>query len=470
EQDQAIEEFILKEGNLKFDLENDPLIRVSVLQRSEKESILVFCEHHIIHDGWTQGILLREFIDTYEKLLHDSNYTLSKPKLQFKDFAYWQRNYFTNEILEKHANFWIKKLEGHKAVLPLPTKGNRPKEITGNGRLLEFIIEDDFAKEIREFSQKHNATLFITMLAAFKTVLSYFSHETDICIGAAAANRRLASVSDMLGMIINTLAVRTQFDKHDSLFDIFTKVRESCFETYAYEDTPFDKVVQFTNAERDLSINPIFQYNFSFMNTPSRNLHLPDLELEILDSHNQTAKFDINVVVVTPLEQNQQEEIEEDSMERIIVEWEYNSDIFTEELMQLMIKAYSKFLKLIVSKGDLPFSTVHPLEEDILSNLASIDSNENIAQESVLNLFLNQVSLFPNKKALVFENTVYSYKELDEISNQIACYLSDKQRIKTGDIVAIYLDRTAWQIISILAIIKLGAAYLPIKYQAPEKR
>ncbi len=470
EQQGAIEEFILKEGNLKFDLEKDPLVRVSILRKSELDNILVFCEHHIIHDGWTQGILLREFIDTYEKLLADKNYTLSKPYLQFKDFAYWQRNYFTKEILEKHAKFWREKLAHHKAVLPLPTKGNRPKEISGNGRLLEFTLEDEFAQAVRNFSQQHNATLFITMLAAFKMVLSYFSKETDICIGTAAANRRLASVSNILGMIINTIAVRTEFSSEDTLLDIFSKVRESCFETYAYEDTPFDKVVQFTGAERDLSINPIFQYNFSFMNTPSRNLHLPDLDLEILDSHNQTSKFDINVVVVTPLEQNQQESIQEDSIERIIVEWEYNSDIFTEELMELMITAYNTFLRLIVTKGNTPFEAVHPFKKETTFSKLDVNSARTTTHENVLSLFHKQVAKNPHKQALVFEETHYTYQELEELSSQFALFLSEHKDIQKNDIIAIYLERSAWQIISILAILKLGAAYLPINRQTPEKR
>ncbi|MEM9866039.1 MAG: amino acid adenylation domain-containing protein, partial [Bacteroidota bacterium] len=472
EQEIEIQDFILRKGNLSFDLEKGPLLRAYILKRGKKDSILIFCEHHLIHDGWTQGILLREFIETYSELIRNPNFSISKPELQFKDFSYWQKEFFNDERLDTHLSFWKEKLKGHIPVLELPQKNKRPKEISGNGELLVRTVSNELSDKIRTFSLENNATSFITMLAAFKTTLSRFSNETDICVGTTVANRRLASLNKMLGMVINTIALRTKFGRSDSLRSIFEKCGETCFEAYGYEDTPFGKVVESVAPKRSLGSMPIFQYLFSFMNTPSRNLFLPNLELEILDSHNRSAKFDINVVVVTPLEQAMQEGVTE-SNRAIIVEWEYNSDIYSEDTMQLMLDMYFANLEALVSTPDIPFMDIDceglVQEREFLEHI-NATSFEYPKDTTIIELFETQVTKTPYNTALVFEEYELTYLELNELANQLADYLNQNCKPQPDQLIAIQLERNQWMVTAILAVLKTGAAYLPIDPEYPEGR
>jgi amino acid adenylation domain-containing protein len=472
EQDKALEDFILKEGNLQFDLDKGPLLRVTILKRSETDNVLVLCEHHLIHDGWTQGILLREFINTYSELRKDANYSLQEPEFQFKDFSYWQKAFFTDETLGAHIKFWKTKLEGHIPVLPLPQKNKRPKEISGNGELLIKTIDETLSDKIRDFSLANKITLFITMLAAFKVTLSRFSNETDICIGTAVANRRLASINDMLGMVINTIALRTQFNNSDSLKLILDKVKETCFEAYTFEDTPFGKVVEHVAPARSLGLMPIFQYMFSFMNTPSRNLFLPDLELEILDSHNLTAKFDINVVVVTPFEQALLEGTEETNR-TIIVEWEYYSDIYSKHTMLHMLESYFDILEAMVSAPYISYKEVPCVTPEQQKQLVETFNNTKTnypESKTVVDLFREQVIKNPDAIAIVFEEIELTYRELEDLSNRLANYILNKNKVEKDSIVGIQLKRSQWTVISMLAVLKAGAAYVSIDSDFPEKR
>ncbi len=470
-QEEAIQDFILKEGNLDFDLENGPLLRVYILQKAAHDNLLVFCEHHLIHDGWTQGILLREFIDTYSKLSIDSTYTLSKPTLQFKDFSYWQKQYFNEERLNTHIAFWKEKLDGHIPVLPLPQQNKRPKEISGNGELLIRTIDAELSDKIRNFSTEHNATLFITMLAAFKITLSRFSNETDICVGTAVANRRLASLDNILGMVINTMALRTKFDSNDSLQSMLDKVKETCFETYSYEDTPFGKVVEHTVLDRSIGTMPLFQYAFSFMNTPSRNLFLPDLELEIVDSHNRSAKFDINIVVVPHFEQAVLEGIEEENR-TIMVEWEYNSDIYAEQVMNQMFDAYLDILETLVATPEVSYKQIAclPIEQEKQLLTEFNTTRISYPDKTVIDLFRDQVDKTPDAIAIAYEDTSLKYKELEEASNALANALRSTVEISKESLIGVQLDRSDMLIVSLLAVLKTGGAYVAIDPSYPEQR
>ncbi|MEL6969054.1 MAG: amino acid adenylation domain-containing protein [Bacteroidota bacterium] len=472
EQQAAIDNFIAAEGQRLFNLETGPLLRVTLLKKSSQEHIFVFCQHHLIHDGWTQGVLLREFIRTYTQLSRKSDYQLPANKFQFKDFAYWQKAYLSGEILEQHKKFWQAKLKGASQILPLPTIAPRPKRLTGAGGLLVEVIDPAFAEEIRQFSRKAQVTVFITMLTAFKIVLSKFSNETDLCIGTAAANRRLGVMQTMLGMIINTLALRTQLSRQATLKELLEQIKDTCFEAYAYEDTPFGKVVEWVQPDRDLGLMPIFQYMFSFMNTPSRNLHLPDLELQVLNVHNRTAKFDINVVVVTPMEQAAQEG-RTGHDERIIVEWEYNSDIFSVDVMQQMLRLYMRVLRLIINEPELTYEQLGSLtteEQEQIVLQQKTDAAPLIDTRSVIRRFAEQVKSHPNQAAVVYDDKTFSYQTLDELSDRVATYLINKHQVGAEDIIGIQLERSEWLIATILGVLKTGAAYLPIDINYPQNR
>ncbi|WP_271781152.1 amino acid adenylation domain-containing protein, partial [Aquimarina algiphila] len=348
EQDEFIEKFILEEGNRSFDIEKGPLLRVTILKISENENILILCEHHLIHDGWTQGILLKEFIEIYSSLIYNPSFVESTPIFQYKDYAYWQKKYLNGAALEKRLSYWENKLKNVRSISNLPLDYKRNGKVSKKGGLFVKVLNEGFSDDLRSFSIHYGVTLFITMLTGFKILLSKCSNENDIVVGTGTANRKLSELEGMLGMIINTLALRTKFRNEDTILEILNKVKNTCFESYGYEDTPFSKVVERVNPKRELGVSPIIQHFFGFMNTPSRGLELPDLNLEVLNSYNRSSKFDINIVVVTPLEQSQMEGIDGNDR-RIILEWEYNADLFNSKTMERMLDMYLKILEEMLS-------------------------------------------------------------------------------------------------------------------------
>jgi len=351
--------WISQEGQRPFDLEKGPLLRVSVLKLKKEEHIVVLTEHHLIHDGWTQGVLLREFITIFTAYLEGKPSPLSELPIQYADFACWQRNYLQGDVLEYHLDYWRKKLSGLAPLLELPSDRPRPTVISGRGGLKISIIPSSITAALKEFNKEESVTLFMTMLAVFNVFLYRYTGVEDLCVGTGVANRRLKEMEGMLGMVINTLALRTRVSGELSFRECLQRVKETCLEAYEHEDTPFDKIVEAVQPERSLSFTPIFQVMFSFMDTPSENLELPGLELILEESHNRSSKFDLNLVVVPPAEQS----IEEGGGE-ILIEWEYNSDLFDENTIDDMLNHYKQLLEETIHNPELLISELQMIRRE----------------------------------------------------------------------------------------------------------
>jgi len=344
-QSEMVSAWILAEGQRRFDLEKGPLIRVNLLVLGPGEHILVLTEHHLVHDGWTQEVLLKEFIAIFTAFYEGRPCPLPDLPIQYADFAVWQRNLMQGETLAFHLDYWKKKLAGLPPVLDLPIDFPRPAMISGRGEMKNLVVSPELTADLKKFSRQEGVTLFMTMLAAFKVLLFRTTGVGDICIGIGIANRRLKELEGMLGMIINTLALRTQLDGNLSFRESLHRVKLTCLEAYEHEDTPFEKVVEALRPERSLSFNPVFQVLYTFMDVPTGDMRLPDLELNLQDSHNRSAKFDFNLVVVPPLETA-------DQAGEMLVEWEYSSDLFFESTIDRLLDLYRGLLEEIISRPD----------------------------------------------------------------------------------------------------------------------
>ncbi|MCP4157192.1 MAG: hypothetical protein GY757_56295, partial [bacterium] len=263
-----VKEWLFEEGRRAFDFDNGPMMRITVLKLSELKHLLVLTEHHLIHDGWTMGVLLKEFVKVFTTYWRKEEPQLPELPIQYADYALWQRRQFTDDVLERHLAYWKEKLSGLPALLELPVDRPRPAVISGRGDMKIVVVPENLTHKLAEFGRQRGVTLYMTMMAVFRVLLYLFSGVEDLCVGAGAANRKYKELESMLGMVINTLALRTPIDG-DATFDEFLlKVKNTCLEAYQYEDTPFDKVVDVVQPERSLSYTPIFQVIFSFMDTP----------------------------------------------------------------------------------------------------------------------------------------------------------------------------------------------------------
>ncbi|MCP5049973.1 MAG: amino acid adenylation domain-containing protein [bacterium] len=347
EQLEAVNGWVSEEGRKKFNFETGPMLRVSILKLSESENVLVLTEHHLVHDGWTQGVLLEEFITIFSAYREGKPSPLPELPIQYADFACWQRNYIQGEVLERQLNYWREKLSGLAALLELPTDFPRPEVISGRGGMKEFWVPAPLTAALKEFGKQEGMTLFMTMLSVFYVFLYRYTGVEDLCVGTGTASRRIKALEGMLGMVINTLALRTRVSHQLSFRQLMHLVRQTCVEAYEYEDTPFDKVVDAVKPERSTAYTPLFQAMFAFMDTPTENLALPGLELVLEPSHNLSSKFDINIVVVPPVQR-----APGDGGGEILVEWEYNSDIYRNETVDKMITYYMNLLEETIKEPD----------------------------------------------------------------------------------------------------------------------
>ncbi len=472
EQRQKARGLIKAEGQQGFDLETGPLVRVKLLKLKEDEHIMVSTEHHLVHDGWTQGVMLKEFIALFSAYQAGKPSPLPELPIQYADFACWQRGFMQGDTLAHHLRYWRKKLAGLPPLLELPADRPRPPLMSGKGRMKELIIPAALAQALGNFSRAQSVTLFMTMLTVFKVFLHRYTGIEDLCVGTGIANRRLKEIEGMLGMVINTLALRTEIQAHLSFRECLQRVRQTCLDAYEHEDTPFEKVVEVIQPERTLSYTPIFQVMFTFMDTPTQDLRLPGLELTLEGAHNRSAKFDMGLVVILPLESDS-----EAGQGDILIEWEYNTDIFDDETIARMLVHYRKLLEETLKNPGKPIGRLEFLSAPERRQLL-LDFNAawvTHPQEGTLHqMFEDQVERTPHHTAVIgmahgVGEVSLTYRKLNEAANQLSRLLQDNG-VTPNTSAALMVPPSIDLAIAVLGILKSGGAYLPIDPEYPQER
>ncbi len=354
ERDDRIQQMILEAGRTPFDVTTGPLIRLTLVRLGPADHVLVVIEHHLIHDGWAQGVFLRDFIELYEALLTGREPRLPELTVQFADYAHWQRRALTGEVLDRLTDFWVSELDGAPRLLALPTDRPHPPVLTFTGDQEILVIDGELGGALRRFSREHGATLFMTMFSAFATLLYRYSGQDDILVGVGVANRRRPEAEHLLGMLINTILVRARMAGDPSFAGLVERVRERCLRAYAHQDMPFEKLVQALRPKRSLAHMPLCQVLFTFLDTPMPRLELPGLTLEPVGVHNRTAKFDLNVVVQPHAEQHTPGALGAEPDGRITVLWEYNADVFDAATVRRMLDDFTAVLAAAVGDPQRP--------------------------------------------------------------------------------------------------------------------
>ena len=441
-QEEKVNEFLQNECRNPFDLTHGPLLRVTLIRLDDRSHIVVLTENHLIHDGWTQGVLLKEFIATFTAVSESREPQLPELPIQYADYAIWQREYLTGERLEYHLNYWREQLNGLPPVLELPLDYPRPESITGNGALIMNHLSPEMTQKLKIFCKENNVTLFMTMLSVFKLLLFRYSGVEDICVGTGIANRGHKEMEGMLGMVINSLALRTN-PTHDLPFEYFLRqVKNTCQEAYQHEDTPFGKVVEELQPERSLRYTPLFQIMFSFMDTPAERLRLPGLDLELETVHNRSAKFDLNLVVVPPDESGTRDSTT--GTGETLIEWEFNTDIFKPARINRMIAHYNRMLDEIMQAPETPLAKVPMLSDEEMRQLV-IDFNatdyHHPGEKPVHEMFREQAEKSPDAVAVTGKEKQVTHAILMRNALRISGSLMNEGAV-AGDIIAIYTERS----------------------------
>ncbi|NQY01562.1 MAG: non-ribosomal peptide synthetase, partial [Flavobacteriaceae bacterium] len=320
-----------------FDLSSDYMFRSQLYDLGNKEYILAGVFHHIASDGWSQGILINEFIELYHSYTSNKQAKLPRLPLQYTDYALWQREHIERIIIEDHLLYWEKKLSG-TTTLQLPTDYTRPAVQSAKGATHSFELDSALSKKINVLSQQQGVTVFMVLLTAFKVLLSRYSGQNDICVGTPIANRTQKELEDVIGFFVNTLSLRTQINQNDSFQDLLQQVKQTTLEAYDHQQVPFEKVVEHVVKTRDMSVTPLFQVMFVLQNTPKDTaVEMEGLTLTPYQGQEQnTSKFDITISV-------------EEREEGFSMSINYCTDLFKEETIERMFVHYKELLTSIIA-------------------------------------------------------------------------------------------------------------------------
>ena len=448
-----------EEARRWFDLTKGPLLRPHLLCLGETEHVLLLTMHHIVADGWSMGVFVRELAALYEAYLAGRLSPLQELPVQYADFATWQRDWLQGERLDEQLSYWKAQLAGAPPLLELPTDRPRPPVQTFGGAHEALLLSESLTRSLKELSLREGATLFMTLLSAFSTLLYRYSGQRDILVGTPIANRNRAETESLIGFFINTLILRTRFLDGITFRELLSQVREMALEAYAHQDLPFEKLVEELQPERTLSHSPVFQVMLDLQNTPVREIELQGLRLTQLPFDSEMAKFDLTL---TAGETNG----------RLDGLLEYNTDLFDAATAKRMVQHFERLLEAAVLNPDVQVSRMQLLSRDerrqILFEWNDTQAEYN-SEQCIHELFERQVAATPDAIGVVHNDQRLTYQELNAQANKLAHYLR-RLGISTGSVVGVCLERSVDAVVAILGILKAGAAYLPLTPKQPPER
>jgi amino acid adenylation domain-containing protein len=447
------------EGRKPFNLSTGPLMRTTLLRLAEQEFIALFTMHHIVFDAWSIGVLIEEIGALYNAFAQGQASPLKNLELQYADFAHWQRETLTGETLDAHLAYWRAQL-ADIANLELPTDRPRPPIQTYNGATRTVVLPPALSSQLKALSRREGATLYMTLLAAFKTLLQRYTGQDDISIGTPIANRNRSEIENLIGFFINTLVLRTDLSGDPTFRNLLGRVRETALSAYTHQDMPFEYLVEQLQPDRDMSRPPLFQVMFALLqNAPLEALQLQGVTLSPITLNSGTAKFDLLLFM-------------EDTEEGLRAALEYNSDLFEAETINRLLANFETLLEDIAAGAERKLSelsvmTANERRQVVVEwNETADDYPQHLA---VHQLFEAQVARSPQAIAAIFEGQQLSYDQLNRRANQLAAHLRSLG-VGPEALVGICLGRSMAVPVCVLAVLKAGGAYVPLDPAYPKDR
>ncbi|MES1034263.1 amino acid adenylation domain-containing protein [Bacillus velezensis] len=438
-----------------FCLEEAPLFRAALVKESDERHLLLTDMHHIISDGVSVNTLIKEFGELY------AGRSLAPMRLQYKDYAVWQRSFQEKEGYQKQEAYWLKRLEGELPVLELPADKPRPAVRSFAGGSVSCTLDAETASGLHRIARDHGSTLYMVLLAAYNTLLARLSGQEDIIVGSPIAGRPHKDLEPILGMFVNTLAIRTE-PKGDKRFtDYLAEVRQAALEAYEHQDYPFEELVERLGVQRDTSRNPLFDVMFVLQNMERESLVLNKLHLaQAADTSHKTAKFDATLYA------------SEGSDGSISFDFEFNTDIYQKQTIEKWLCYFTRILTKVIENQAIPLGDIHVLD-NAETNRVIYQFNQTKSDyprhETISRLFERQAKETPDARAVVYDGQILTYRELNERANRIAAALRSNG-VGPESVVALLTGRTTELASGILGILKAGGAYLPIGDDVPRER
>ncbi len=458
-----IQDKVEKLSNVKFSLENGPLIRTVLIKKSPEEYLLVLVVHHIVSDGWSMNVMLKDFVAFYNHYVSNSDLELPNLNLQYRDYACWQQENLNSDHFQAHKNYWLDKLNGELQTLDFPTDFVRPIIQTFDGAQVLDVFDEDTTAKINKLAQQMDVTLFMVFFGLVNILLNKYTSQTDIILGTPVAGRNHTDLFDQVGFYVNTLALRNQLDVEQCFVDFLSQVKENTLKSFEHEDYPFDELLTDLDLKKDISRNPLFDVLIALQNVEdlSGKIELNNIALFEYNSPNKAvSKFDFAFNFI-------------ESGNTINLELDYNTKLFKAETMKRLVVHLKQIIDQVLLNPAIKINKINivdSVESNQLLNTFNSDINAFPRNKTIIDLFENQVLLHPNNIALVNNNVELSYDQLNEKVNQMTHYLLSNFDLRPNQLIGIKLDRNEWILIAILAVLKSGSAYVTIDTQYPEER
>ncbi|HEX2570779.1 MAG TPA: amino acid adenylation domain-containing protein, partial [Polyangia bacterium] len=453
-----------EEASRPFDLAEGPLVRAELLRLAQGEHVLLLNLHHIICDGWSLGVLVRELTALYEAFDEGRPSPLPEPSIQYADYATWQRRWLTGEVLAAQLGYWNARLGDGVPALELPTDRPRPPVQSHRGAVHRFALPPALGATLEELGRRQGATLFMTLLAAFLTLLHRYSGQKDLAVGTPIAGRTRVELEGLVGFFVNTLVLRTDLGGAPSFRALVARVREVTLGAYAHQDVPFERLVEELQPARDLARSPLFQVMFVLQNLPLPAFEPAGLRGTPLEWDGGIAKFDLTL-----------------SMQETPVglrgALEYNTDLFEAATVERMAGHLRRLLEGIVQDPDRRIAELPLLTEGEREQLlgawsrgeARAGAGSALSVPSVEALFAEEAARRPEALALVYGDHGLTYGELDRRANRLARYLRSLG-VGVETLVGLCLERSPELVVCVLAVLKAGGAFLPLDPTYPSER
>jgi len=448
-----------------FDLTRDALFRADCLLVSEDESILMLNMHHIVSDGWSMVLFLNEWQQAYAAFSQDEQPELLPLEIEYSDYAAWQQQWMQGEVLAQQIDYWKQQLAGIPDVIALPTDRPRSNARSYDGAVHGHALPQQLSQQLAALSQQQEATIFMTLMAAFNLLLNRFSGQDDLCVGTPVANRTQQQTENLIGFFVNTLVLRTNFSElfgqqqHVSFMDLLKDAQHTCLGAYAHQDIPFEIQVEALKPTRSMSHSPLFQVMFALEEDEVSQLTLPGLEVSTMDVDYPIAKFDLTLTVQVG------------EAGRLSCWWEYATDIFDQSTIAGMAEHFEQLLHGVVEhpQADIRALPLVMPDEAALIRQWNRTVSHHSRQTTLADLFEAQVEKSPDAVAVILQDQRISYRQINAQANVLAHQLIG-QGVTANTLVGIWLQRSPEMLIAILAVLKAGGGYLPLNPDYPVER
>ena len=456
--DERIHEHVRTEAQRPFELGTGPLLRASLFRLDEREHVLVLCMHHIVTDGWSFGVLLRELLACYDALVAGKPPELPPLPIQYPQFAQWQRERLQGSLLEEQLGYWRERLAGAPAALELPTSHPRPPGLSGRGDQYSFTLPRELAEAVKAFAAREGATSIMVLKAAWHVLLSRYSGQEDLCVGLPSAGRDHADLERLIGFFINTLVVRTRPAGSLPFRDFLRQVREAMLGALAHQEMPLQKLLEELRPPREPGRTPLFQVSFSAA-VPVPSLNGAGLELHRFPIRAEAAAFELGLVMA-------------EHTDGLTGRFDYSTDLFVPAAIARMAEHLVVLLEAAVAAPGTPLAQL-PLMSEAERRQVLVEWNEtekpHRGEHCIHELFAAQAARTPEAVALTFGGQSLTYRELEVRANQLAHAL---QRLEVGPEtpVALCVQPSFEMVAGLLAVLKAGGAYVPLDPAWPRER